>query len=355
MGSIPTIPILSFIFFASPRALIFDLEGTVMLRMITRRVLAMFPLLFAVALLAFLLAHLAQGDFLSELSSNPQISPETIAVMRRQYGLDQPWYAQFFHWLMGVLRGDFGHSLACNCPVSGLVAERVVNTVTLAMAGLALALVVALPLGVIAPAIRSRLLDRVLSVVSSVILATPSFLLALLAVVMAARTGWFPIGGVRSLDSEKLAGLPGLTDYLHHLVLPATVLALRQSPSYLRQMRAGIAESLSQEYIVTARAKGLSEWRILFKHALGNAINPIVTMFGGSVGSLLSGAFIVETIMSWPGLGSLAVSSLLSRDLNALLACLLLAAALLACGNLLADLLLAATDPRIRRPREARG
>lgn len=323
-----------------------------MLGMITRRVLAMVPLLVAVALLTFLLAHFSQGDFLSELSANPQVSPETIELMRRQYGLDQPWHAQVLAWLGGVLRGDFGHSLACNCPVSGLVAERVANTAALAVAGLALALAVALPLGVIAPGLRWRAPDRILSALSSLLLSTPSFLLALLAVVLAARTGWFPIGGTQSIASGELTGAARITDYLHHLILPATVLALRQWPAYWRQMRAGIVESLSQDYIVTARAKGLSPARVLFRHALGNALNPIVTMFGGSVGSLLSGAFIVETIMSWPGLGSLAVSSLLSRDLNALLACLLLAAALLACGNLLADLLLAATDPRIRRPRE---
>ncbi|MGH9840295.1 MAG: ABC transporter permease [Blastocatellia bacterium] len=318
-------------------------------KLIIRRLLAMIPLLVAVAFGSFLLARIAPGDFLSELGDTPQLSAETVAALRRRYGLDQPWYSQFFLWLANLVRGDFGYSLACHCPVSGLMAERVLNTATLAIAGLAIALAVALPLGVLVPGIRSRLLDRTLGIATSLNLALPSFLLALLAVVLAAKTGWFPIGGVQSLDSEGFSTAQTVADFLHHLILPATVLALRQMPAYLRQTQAAMADSLSQDYIVTARAKGISEPRVLVHHALRNALNPVITMLGNSIGSLLSGAFIVETIMSWPGLGSLAVSSLLSRDLNVLLACLLFSALLLAAGNLSADLLLAVADPRIKR------
>ena len=321
-----------------------------MLKTILRRALAMIPLLVAVAFCSFLLIRLAPGDFLTDLSDNPHISPETISALRRQYGLDQSWYAQFTHWLLRALQGDFGHSFACNCPVSALLAGRLLNTALLAVAGLLLAMLIAAPLGAIAAGYGSRALDRILSFFTTLGLSMPSFLLALLAVLLAARTGWFPIGGVRSLDYERFSTMQKIADFLHHLILPASVLALRQVPGYLQQLRASLLESLSQDYVLAARARGLSEGAILFKHALRNAVNPIISMLGNSAGSLLSGAFVVEVILSWPGIGSLAVSSLLSRDLNALLACLIYAAALLAFSNLIADLLLNAADPRIRRP-----
>lgn len=318
-----------------------------MLKLILRRLLALLPLLLAVALGSFLLVRLAPGDFLAEMSLNPQVSEETLARLREQYAIDRPWYAQFGKWLGGVVRGDFGYSFAYNCEAGSLIYERLLNTALLALAGLALTLLVALPLGLLAAKHSSSALDRVLAILSALSLSSPSFLLALLAIVLAARTAWLPIGGVRSLDFERLSAAGKLVDFLRHLILPATVLALRHVPSFYRQLRASLIETLSQDYILTARAKGLPERPVFLKHALGNAINPLITMLGNSLGSLLSGAFIVEVIMSWPGLGSLTVSSLLSRDLYVLVACLVFAALLLALGNLLADILLAMTDPHI--------
>ncbi|MGE0885447.1 MAG: ABC transporter permease [Blastocatellales bacterium] len=323
-----------------------------MLRLILQRLIALVPLLLAVALGSFLLVHLAPGDFLAEMSLNPQISDETLARLREQYALDQPWYEQFGKWLTRIVRGDFGYSFAYSCPASSLIYERLGNTALLAFAGLAMTLGAAVPLGLLAATKRGGAVDRVLVFLSALSLSTPSFLLALLAVVIAAHTGWFPIGGVNSLDSEKLTATARLADFAHHLILPATVLAVRQVPSFFRQLRASLLETLAQDYILTARAKGMPERTVLFKHALKNAVNPLLTMLGNSIGSLLSGAFIVEAIMSWPGLGSLAVSSLLSRDLYVLVACLIFAALLLALGNLLADLLLALTDPRIRQTKQ---
>ena len=321
-----------------------------MLKLVFRRVLVLIPMVLAVALCSFFLVRLAPGDYFTELRANPQISEETIAALREQYAPDQPWYEQFAGWIARVLRGDFGYSFACNCQVSTLIVERVLNTTVLALASLLLGLLIALPLGALVAGHRCPWLDRALSFVTSFSLSFPSFLVALLAVLLAAKTGWFPIGGVRSLDYEKYSAARKLSDFLHHLILPATVLAVRQIPAYLRQTRVSMIEALSQDYIITARAKGLSDRSVTFKHAFRNATGPLISMFGNSVGSLLSGAFVVEVIMSWPGLGSLAVSSLLSRDLNVLVACLIYAALLLALGNLLGDLLLAAADPRIRRP-----
>lgn len=322
-----------------------------MLKLILQRVMALVLLLLAVALGSFLLVQIAPGDFLTELSLNPQVSAATLSHLRERYALDQPWYLQFSKWLVGMVQGDFGYSFSCNCPASNLIYERLANTVWLAASGLALTLLVALPMGLLAAKRRDGKWDRFFVFLSALSLSSPSFLLALLAIVLAARSGWFPIGGVHSLDYARLSAVGQLTDFLHHLILPASVLALRQFPSFFRQLRASLIETLSQDFILTARAKGLAENTILLKHAFRNAVNPLISMLGNSLGSLLSGAFIVEAIMSWPGLGSLTVSSLLSRDLFVLVACLVFAAMLLALGNLLADVLLALTDPRIRSSR----
>lgn len=321
-----------------------------MLRIIIRRLAALIPLLLAVALGAFFLVRLAPGDFLSELSLNPQVSPETIAAMRARYGLDLPWYEQFGRWLAKAVRGDLGYSLACQCEVAGLIAVHVFRTTVLAAAGLGLALVVALPLGVWSVWKKSRMLDRMITAAVSVLLAWPTFLWALGALLLAASTGWFPIGGIGSIGDEEFSAGGRFVDLLHHLVLPATVVALKQAPHYLQTLRASLGEAMVEDHILAARARGVSEARLLVRHGLRNAVNPLLTMFGQGVGALLSGTFIVETVLSWPGIGSLAVGSLMSRDLDMLVACLLYAALLLALGNLAADLMLAAADPRIRRP-----
>jgi len=321
-----------------------------MIKVAVHRLLAMIPILLAVVFFAFLLIRMAPGDHLSELRLDPNVSEETIATLQRQYGLDRSWYAQFAQWCARAVKGDLGYSVAYHSPVTSLLADPLINTFVLTSAGLLLALLVALPLGVLTAGARRPWLDRCFDVITSTTLALPAFLLALLALLLAAKTGWFPLSGVRSLDYESFSPAARVSDLLYHLILPAGVLAVRQVPSYLRQLHAGLREILAEEYILAARAKGLSEASILLRHALRNALNPIITMFGQSIGALLSGAFVVEVIMSWPGIGSLAVNALRSRDQNVLVACLLCAGAMLALGNLLADLLLAVADPRIRRP-----
>jgi peptide/nickel transport system permease protein len=319
-----------------------------MLKLILKRVPGILALLLTVTLSSFILIRLAPGDFLSEMSVNPQISRETVESFRKTYGLDQPWHIQFRAWVKQILRGDLGYSFIYNRPVTDLIEERVFNTVALALTALVLSLSIAIPCGVIAGSGRFRLLNHILSLISTVSISLPSLLLALLAILFAAKSGSFPLGGVSSLESENLNLIGRIGDFLHHLALPAAVLALRQLPGYFLQLRTSMREILSQEFILTARAKGISEQRVLFKHGFRNAVNPLITMFGNSLGSLLSGAFIVEAVMSWPGIGSLAINSLLSRDLYVLMGCLIYTAVLLAAGNLLADLLLAASDPRIR-------
>jgi peptide/nickel transport system permease protein len=316
-------------------------------RIILRRLLGLLPQLAGLALLSFLLLQLAPGDFLSELRLNPRVSEEMLAELRRRYGLDHPWYVQFGRWFWGIIRGDFGHSFLYNRPAGELVGERAFNTIALAGSALGITVAAATPAGALAA--RYRAIERAGAALSTIALSVPSLLLAMMAMQFAAKTGWFPIGGVSSLEYESLTAAGKATDYLRHLMLPALALALRQVPAWFQNLRTGMREALAEDFILAARAKGLPEASILFKHALRNAINPLITMFGGSMGSLLSGAFVIEVVMSWPGIGSLAVSSLLSRDLYVLMACLMYAAILMALGNLLADLLLLMADPRLRR------
>ncbi len=323
------------------------------LKLVTGRLLALLPLLLAVAFGAFALVRLAPGDFLTELSENPQISAETLAALRQQHGLDQPLTVQFGKWLWRAAQGDLGYSLIYHTPVSTLLGERIGNTLWLAVVSLLLAWLSAVPLGVLAARGWWRWLARVSAWLSALLLAVPSFLLALFFLLLAARTNWFPLGGVVAPETENFSGWQKLVDFAWHLALPATVLALRQFPHYFQQVRASVRESLTQDFILAARAKGLSERAILFKHALKPAANALVTQAGNSLGALLSGAFIVEAVLSWPGLGSLTINALLGRDLFVLLACLMWAALLLALGNLLADILLLLVDPRLRQSARA--
>ena len=322
---------------------------SVMMRIVVKRLTGVIALLFAVSFFTFLLVRLAPGDYFTELSQNPQISEEAIRSLREQYGLDRAWYAQFGAWLANAMRGDLGYSIAFQMPATALIAERFFNTVLLAVVSLAIGLGLAIPLGMFSIHLRSKWVDRVLDVVTSTMISVPSFLWALFALLLAAGTGLFPIGGARSLDYDTFSLVERIKDTAWHLALPALVLGLKQIAPYLRQLRGSLREILTEDYIVTARAKGVSEGVILVKHASRNALNPIVTMFGQSLGALLSGAFVVEVIMSWPGLGSLAVNALMARDLDVLVASLLFAAGLLAAGNLLADALLGVVDPRVRR------
>jgi peptide/nickel transport system permease protein len=320
-----------------------------MVKLAAKRLMGIIVLLLAVAFFTFMLVRLAPGDYFTELSQNPQISEETLRSLREQYGLDRAWYAQFGSWLSHAVRGDFGYSIAFQMPAVALIKERFFNTVLLAVVALGIGLLGSIPIGLVSIYLKSKWFDRALDLVTSVLISVPSFLWALFALLLAARTGLFPIGGSQSIDYDTLSRGDRVRDIAWHLVLPALVLGVKQIPTYLRQLRGNIREILGEDYIVTARAKGVSEALILTKHALRNALNPMVTMFGQSLGALLSGAFVIEAVMSWPGLGNLAVNSLLARDLDVLVACLLYAAALLALGNLVSDVLLNVVDPRVRR------
>jgi len=318
-------------------------------RFVLQRLLHLIPVLLGISFLTFLLIHLAPGDFLSQVEINPQVSPETIASMRERFGLDKPWPVQYLLWIKNIfLKLDFGESFSRHQPVFQVLAPAAMNSLGLALAAALVTWVLALPLGILAAVKQHSWVDRVASLVAVLGISVPEVFLALLVLFMAAKTGWFPLGGMVSLDHDSLSWGGKVLDRLHHLILPALVLATVPLASRTRQMRASLLEVLRAEYVTTARAKGLPESRVVVKHAVRNALNPLVTLFGYTLGGLLSGAFLVEVILSWPGLGRVTIDALLTRDLYLIMGSVLMASSVLVLGNLVADLLLLVVDPRLR-------
>ncbi len=315
---------------------------------ILRRLLQIFPLLLGISALTFLLLQLAPGDFLNTIVENPGISAETIDAMRHRFGLDRPWYVQYGLYLRNVfLHLDFGESFSRHQPVFGVLREGMLNTLLLAVSAALVTWGLAIPLGVWAAVRQYSWVDKALSLIAFIWLSIPEVLSGLLLLFLAARTGLFPVGGMRSLDWDTLDPLGKALDLLYHLALPALVVGLVPLASRMRQMRGNLLDVLRLDYVTTARAKGLDEKTVIFKHAVRNAINPLITLFGLTIGALLSGAFVAEIIFSWPGLGRLTLEALTQQDQYLVMGSVLVASTMLILGNLIADILLAVADPRI--------
>jgi peptide/nickel transport system permease protein len=315
---------------------------------VLRRLLQMIPLLVGITLISFAVMHLAPGDYLSQMRDDPRISPEAIEQMRREYGLDRPWYVQYLLWLGNAARLRFGYSLAYHVPVTTLIGGRMFNTFILSLAALIFAWTLAIPLGILAAVRRNSWLDRAISLFAFAGISFPGFFMALLLLLFAQRTGWFPIGGMHDATWELLTPWGQFLDVLHHLALPALVLGTSGLAGIMRQMRGSILDTLRENYVLAARARGLPERWVIVKHAARNAINPLVTVFGYSLAGLLSGAALVETVTSWPGLGRLILEAVQMRDIYLVMGSFLMGAVLLLLGNLVGDLLLALADPRIK-------
>ena len=255
----------------------------------------------------------------------------------------------FFRWIARVSRADFGISFQHQDSVLELLRERLWNTLTLSLASLILAWGIAIPLGVIAAVKPGSIWDHASGFIAFFGLSIPAVFFALLMILLASYTGWFPIGDMRdSVNYDSYSTLGKLWNRLHHLVLPTLVIGTGAMAGYMRQARGNMIEALGQDYVRTARAKGLSRNTVLFQHALRNAINPLITLFGYSLAALLSGSFLVEVVMNWPGMARLVVDAIISRDEPVVMASVMVSALLLVAGNLVADLLLAAADPRVR-------
>jgi peptide/nickel transport system permease protein len=315
---------------------------------ILRRLLQTIPLLVGISALTFLLMQLAPGDFLNTMAENPAISTETIEAMRRRFGLDQPWYVQYGLYLKNLfLKFDFGESFSRHQPVFEVLREGLGNTLILAGASAIVTWGLAIPLGVWAAMRQYGWVDKTLSFMAFVWLSVPEVLSGLLLLMLAARTGWFPVGGMRAIDHQEMDAVGRALDLAHHLALPALVVGLIPLAGRMRQMRGNLLDVLHLDYVTTARAKGLSENKVVFKHALRNAINPLITLFGYTLGALVSGSFIAEIIFSWPGLGRITLDAILSQDQYLVMGSVLMASVVIVMGNLVADLLLAIADPRI--------
>lgn len=314
---------------------------------ILKRILQTIPLLIIVSLISFFIIRLSPVDPLAELKLNPSISKETLQKETKRLGLDKPIYVQYFLWAKAFLKGDLGVT-STGEKVSAKLIERIPNTLLLTTLVIFLTWIAGIPLGILAALKWKTPLDRILTVLTSIGMAIPSFFFAILLLIFAVKTGWFPAGGLTSYNFDDMNIFGKILDITHHLVLPTTVLFTISLAGLQRQMRANLLDVLESDYVKFARAKGLSEFKVIYKHALRNAINPMITLLGFEFASLLSGAALTEYVFQYPGLGRLILEAVLKSDINLVMASLMMGAIMLILGNLIADILLIITDPRIR-------
>jgi peptide/nickel transport system permease protein len=319
-----------------------------MIRYIIKRLIISIPLLLAISFLTFLFIHLAPGNYFDSLRLNPQISEETIKKYEAMYHLDQPVLLQYLYWLKNLARLDLGYSFSLMSPVKDVLRGRLFNTFILSLSALLFTWLFAIPLGIWAAVKQNRLTDKIISFFSFCGLAIPSFFLALLLLYLASTSGILPLGGMHAVNFEVFSPLKKFFDLIKHLIIPTIVISVGALASLTRIMKANLLEVLRQQYITTARAKGISEKRVIYVHALRNAINPLITLFGYSLSDLLSGAALTEIICGWPGLGQVMLQAVRSQDLFLVMGSMLMGGVMLILGNLVADVLLAWADPRIQ-------
>lgn len=321
-----------------------------MTRYLLRRLVGLVPLLMGITVICFAVIHLAPGgptDLQTEL--NPKVSAQARARLTQLYGLDQPLHIQYGRWLGRLLRGDLGRSFVDDRPVAEKILERIPVTLTIEVSAMLLILLVAVPMGVVGAVRPGSFADQATATIAFVGFAMPGFWLALLLMSWCGvRLGWLPISGIQSLEYEALSGWEQWWDRVRHLVLPVGVSAFGGVAGLSRFMRASMAETLQQPYIRTAVAKGLPARQVLYRHALRNALLPVITILGLSVPGLISGSVIFESIFAIPGMGRLYFDAVMARDYPIIMGILVIGAVLTLVGNLLADVAYAVADPRIR-------
>ena len=317
------------------------------LKYILKRVLQVIPLLIIVSVISFFIIRLSPVDPLAELRLNPSISQETLDKEIKRLNLDKPIYVQYFSWAKSFLKGDLGYTSAGE-KVSVKLKERIPNTLLLTTVVIFMTWITGIPLGILAAVKKETAVDRLLTVISSIGMAIPSFFFAILMLLFAVKTGWFPVGGLTSYNFNEMSFGGKIFDISRHLFLPAIVLFTISLSGLQRQMRANMLEVLDSDYVKFARAKGLSETKVIFKHALRNALNPMITLLGFEFAGLLSGAALTEYVFQYPGLGRLILEAVMKSDINLVMASLMMGTIMLILGNLIADILLMLTDPRIK-------
>ncbi len=319
-----------------------------MRKFILRRLLQLIPILIGVSLISFFVMHLAPGDP-TALFINPNVEPQELARVRANFGLDQPIYIQYAKWFWNALHLDFGRSYITGNPVIEEIRDRLPATLLLMIASYILTMLIAIPLGVLSAVKKGTLFDNAVTVFSFIGMAIPSFWLGLMLMLLfSVHLKWFPAIGMISFSVRNANIFIRSINIAWHMVLPVTTMAILSLAGITRYQRAAMLEVLNQDFIKVARAKGLSEKVVIFKHALRNALIPIITILGLSLPGLFGGAFIIETIFAWPGMGRLGVQAIFARNYPLIMGIVVLSAVLIILGNLLADIGYAMVDPRVR-------
>ncbi len=321
---------------------------TARLRFILWRLLQAVPIVVGIVIVNFLMLHLAPGDLATVLAGEAGgAPPEYVAALRERFGLDQPLWLQLFYYLKNILALDLGYSFRQNMPVLQLILGRLGPTLLLMTTTLFLSVGIGVLLGLLAAMRVRQWADTMISILAIIAYATPLFWAGLMLIVLfSIKLDWFPTTGMETV-AAFYEGWDRIVDIAWHLVLPAVTLALFYMALYTRLMRAAMLEQAGMDYVTTARAKGLTERRITFRHILRNAFLPVLTIIGVQVGSLLGGSVVVESVFAWPGLGQLAFQSLFARDFNLLLGIFFLSACLVVVVNLVVDVVYTLLDPRI--------
>lgn len=326
------------------------LYNTSMLSYISKRLLLMLPLIFGITVITFIVIHLAPGgpvEVQTEMSL--KTSAQARENLKKLYGLDKPLHVQYFEWITRFAKLDFGKSFVDGRKVTDKILERIPVTLTINVLSLLLILLIAVPVGVLSATRQYSLFDKISTVFVFIGFSTPTFWLALLLMILfGVNLGLLPISGIQSIDVSEMGLFERLADWIKHLILPVGLSAFGGIAGLSRYSRSSMLEVIRQDYIRTARAKGLTESEVVFRHALRNALMPIVTILGLSVPGLIGGGVIFETIFAIPGMGQLFYSSTMSRDYPTIMGILVIGAILTLVGNLIADISYALVDPRIR-------
>jgi len=317
------------------------------MRYLGRTLVRAILLLAGISILCFLFTEMAPGSFFDELRLNPQVSPETIANLRSRYGLDQPLVVRYGRWVKSAARADFGYSIAYNAPVAPLLWGRAKNTLLLTATGMLLTWLISLPLGVWLAARRGHMLDQAFSIASSFVVSIPEVVIAVALLAIVVRWRLLPLSA-GPLHGEGISLRTHVQDLATRMLLPVTILVFVESAIIVRHVRASVLEVLGTPFVQAAHSFGICRARVLFRHVLPAAASPAISLFGFSLAGLVSGSLLIEVICGWPGLGPLILEATLSRDLYLVIGGIMLSALFMVGGNLIADLMLLAADPRIR-------
>jgi peptide/nickel transport system permease protein len=321
---------------------------TAALRLLRRRLIQAVPLMLGVVVINFVLIQLAPGSFLELMTAENQVSdPATIALLRTTYGLDDPVWLQLLKYIWALMRFDFGFSYRQNIPVIDAISVHLPATLLLMISSITLALAVGVAAGVVASMKVRTFWDTLVSVGAMFFFAAPSFWLGIMLIVLfSVKLGWLPVGGMATIGGTS-AGAGGVLDILHHLILPTLALGLFYAAIYARVMRSSMLEVAQLDFVRTARAKGLSRNKVTISHVLRNALLPVVTILGVQMGTVLAGSVVIESVFSWPGVGSLLFDSVSSRNYPVVLGIMVLGSLVVIAANIAVDLVYMWLDPRI--------